>query len=436
LITEEAMARSGELRRMGFRIRQRELELIAARNQLLPQLDIIGLYRTLGVGDRFGTGNPVGDDDFPNVNSSAWDQLWEGRFQEFRMGFDMQMPLGLRREMAQVRSSQLALARERARLQDSELETIHQLTDAIQNLDAGYRSVRTNLSRRFAAEQQVEAVEAAYLAGTVALDLLLDAQRRQADANISYYQALIDYNLAIGRVHYRKGSLLEYNGVRLAEGPWPEKAYFDATNEARRRDASHYLNYGFSRPNVISRGPASKRWKKGSTQLASTASAQPYSGDTGSESESSLEPIPSTAADSDNNQNNDGLGDALQDAMDSMTGEQPSPADASRDIPNLPSLEEPASPGEISPPAPSNNPDQLDLDLEASRAIRPVSANMPILGNPRIKHRTKSSMRTKVSNQKVRPAAGRGGRAPSTRKGEATVKILPKPADIIDIRWK
>jgi hypothetical protein len=56
-------------------------------------------------------------------------------------------------------------------------------------------------------------------------------------------------------VHYRKGSLLDYNGVYLAEGPWPGKAYFDALREARKRDASMYLDYGFTRPNVISQGP-------------------------------------------------------------------------------------------------------------------------------------------------------------------------------------
>ncbi|MEM7316764.1 MAG: TolC family protein, partial [Planctomycetota bacterium] len=98
LITEEAQLRSGELRRLGFRIRQRELELIAARNQMLPQLDVIGLWRQFGIGDRFATGS---NQPFPAIGSSAWDRLWSGHFQEFRLGFDMQMPLGLRREMAQ-----------------------------------------------------------------------------------------------------------------------------------------------------------------------------------------------------------------------------------------------------------------------------------------------------------------------------------------------
>ena len=106
-----------------------------------------------------------------------------------------------------------------------------------------------------ASEKEVQAVDAAYEADRVTLDLLLDAQRRRAEAESAYYRSLIDYNKAIMNVHYRKGSLLDYNGVYLAEGPWPGKAYFDALREARKRDASMYLDYGFTRPNVISQGP-------------------------------------------------------------------------------------------------------------------------------------------------------------------------------------
>jgi hypothetical protein len=143
-------------------------------------------------------------------------------------------------------------------LQDQELELSHQLADAIRNLDRGYTLSETNFNRRIAAQHQVNAVEAAYETDTVTLDVLLDAQRRLADAESAYYRSLVDFNLAIMSVHLRKGSLLEYNGVLLAEGPWPGKAYFDARKRARERDAALYLNYGFTHPRVLSRGPLSQ----------------------------------------------------------------------------------------------------------------------------------------------------------------------------------
>jgi hypothetical protein len=91
--------------------------------------------------------------------------------------------------------------------------------------------------------------------GQASLDLVLDAQRRRAQAQTDYFRSVANYNKSISEVHYRKGSLLEYNGVHLAEGPWPKKAYWDALGLARQRDASTYLNYGWTRPKVMSQGP-------------------------------------------------------------------------------------------------------------------------------------------------------------------------------------
>jgi hypothetical protein len=51
---------------------------------------------------------------------------------------------------------------------------------------------------------------------------------------------------------------LEYNGVYLAEGPWPGKAYFDAQRRAQARSAAKYLDYGISYPKVVSRGPVTQ----------------------------------------------------------------------------------------------------------------------------------------------------------------------------------
>ena len=50
-VTEEALARSLDLRRQKWRIKQQELQVIAAKNLLMPRLDFNGTYRWLGLGD-------------------------------------------------------------------------------------------------------------------------------------------------------------------------------------------------------------------------------------------------------------------------------------------------------------------------------------------------------------------------------------------------
>lgn len=263
-IKNEALVRSPELRRQKTRIKQQQLQLIGARNQLLPQFDAVALYRFLGVGDdlaRFGTrsGRNFGDQTGVagiDEGSLAFDNLTEGRFGEWRLGFTYEMPLGYRAELTQVRNSQLQLRRSEKRLEEQELTIIHQLSAAIRRLRDQYQIAQTQFNTMVAYRDQVESAENAYkIAQSVPLDLVLDAQSRQAQAEIDYFRALTEYNLAIAEVHHRKGSLLEHNAIALAEGPWPTKAYFDSQTRARQRDASYYLDYGQSRPSVVSRGP-------------------------------------------------------------------------------------------------------------------------------------------------------------------------------------
>ncbi len=250
----EALARRAELRRQKWQVKRRELELIASRNHMLPRLDAVGRYRWLGAGDDLIRSSDTGISPFSH-GSYAWETLTGGKYQEWELGLQLNIPIGFRLAMTGIRHHQLLLARERSVLQDMELEVSHQLSDTVRDVDLNYGLTQSNFNRRVAAEDEVEAVEAVYDSGRVTLDLLLDAQRRRADAESLYYRSLVDYNRAIMLVHFRKGSLLDYNGVYLAEGPWPGKAYFDALRLSRGRTASRALNYGYTRPNVLSRGP-------------------------------------------------------------------------------------------------------------------------------------------------------------------------------------
>ncbi|MDZ7617045.1 MAG: TolC family protein, partial [Patescibacteria group bacterium] len=248
----EALARNAELREQKWVVKRREMELMASKNFLLPRLDAVGRYRWLGLGHELLNS---GSSNFLDTDSNAYASMTNGRFQEWLLGFELSVPLGFRREMAGVRNAQMIVARERARLQEMELELSHQISHYIREMESQYVLTQTNWNRRAAAQRQVQAVAEAYDTGTVTIDVLLEAQRRLAVAESDFFRSVVDYNTAIMQVHKQKGSLLEHSGVFLTEGPWPAKAYFDAHRRARERDAGVYLDYGFTRPKVISRGP-------------------------------------------------------------------------------------------------------------------------------------------------------------------------------------
>ena len=254
-VQTEALVRYPELRKGKWMLKQRELELLAAKNHLLPQLDVAAVYKWVGVGDELIKANRT-DARYPERGSTAFQELTSGDFQEFAVLFNFQLPVGFRRELVEVRHRQLALAREKALLEDTELSLVHILTNDLRNVDSHYVLAQSHFNRWNAAEKEVESLTAMQQGGVATTDLVLQAQQRRAQSQFEYYAAVVEYQNALAKVHYTKGSLLEYNSIQLREGPWPQKAYWDALIRARERDASYYIDYGRTKPAVVSRGPA------------------------------------------------------------------------------------------------------------------------------------------------------------------------------------
>jgi outer membrane protein TolC len=250
-VTSEATTRRVELRRQKFQIRRRELELIASKNHLLPRLDAVGRYRWRGFGDDLFNRNdpPLGRFD------NAYSDLVSGDFQEWQLGFELSMPIGFRLAHVAARNAELVLARERALLRDQQREIVHEAADAIAELDRSYAVLQSSYNRLVASQDQLRSVEAAFEADKVPLDLLLDAQRRRAEAVVDYTQNRARYAIAQKNVHFVKGTLLEYDGIYLAEGPWPGEAYEDAAKREASRSAPRPLNYASSKSPSVSIGP-------------------------------------------------------------------------------------------------------------------------------------------------------------------------------------
>ncbi len=246
---------SPELRKGRTVIKQRELEQMSAKNQLLPEVNLSLLYRWVGVGDTLGP--PARRDvNFPEPGSSALGSLTGGNYQEGTIRLEVTpTAIGGRRERARIRGSQLRLVQSRAFLQEAERLLISQLSDAVAKTETHYHLVHTQAQRWQAAETEVEARLAEFKGGRSPVNVVLQSQQRRADAQISYYRALGEYNKSINYVDYLKGTMLANSNITLAEGPWNKKAYWDALERARERSAGKKKQYGVSRPGVVRKGP-------------------------------------------------------------------------------------------------------------------------------------------------------------------------------------
>ena len=258
----EMLSRSVDLRRQRWIIKQRELELLSAKNQMLANVDLSFIYRYVGVGssllDQGGNG-PFPPEPRTNPSPSAWEELLGGDFQEAAVRLDfLPNPIGARRASNDVRNKQLTLARDHALLEEKEIAATHRISQVLRELNSNYIQMTEQLAALSAADRWVKLYQEKFNAGESGaeqiMDLLLRAQQSRANAGRNYARALAEYNKSIVEVHMLKGSLLEYNNISLEEGLWPEKAYWDSSERTRERSAARTLATGASRPSLSSRG--------------------------------------------------------------------------------------------------------------------------------------------------------------------------------------
>lgn len=232
---EEALQFREELRRQRWVIKQHELELIANRNFLKPQLDAVSTYRIRGFGQE-------------------WRSPWNSDFSEWGLGLDYQMPVGFRRGNAAVRNSQLQLVRATELLREQERAVHLGLSNAINDAKRSFDNLGLQKDRLGAITNLLKAIQVRIEEeGFRELDVVLDTHRRLLDARLRYFQSEVEYELSLRNVNVEKGTLLRYCNVFLNESA----ATGEAIAQARTRiDAQDYSKVPHHRDLIIGRPAA------------------------------------------------------------------------------------------------------------------------------------------------------------------------------------
>lgn len=202
-----------DLVRQRIETKIRELELVVARNGLLPNFDIRALYRMNGVGE--------------NVSGTIR-QMFTAEYSDWLVGFTFSVPLGNRQASANQRAAELQLARANGLLHQQVLGVVHEVRDDIREADFAYQEF-TEADRRKAAaadwlsgsrlryENPRPGSEANWLLQS--LNEYLFALRFHTEATADAAQVLARYNTALIELEETKGTLLESLNIDLAADP-------------------------------------------------------------------------------------------------------------------------------------------------------------------------------------------------------------------------
>jgi outer membrane protein TolC len=210
-------------------VRLAELQLLIARNQLLPPLSLDTLYQFNGLGQQVESAeavmtgitlkalNPI----FANMTESARldsDPVDFSNFLTRQAGYAFQAPLACGRSpLLNTRQSKYALRRSRASLQQVVHQTTHSLARFFLEVDANYKQFQTASRLRAAAADRLDAQRAYYEEGRITIDRFLDAVSQYATAVATEAQYKTSYNISIVALEEAKGTLLAYDNIVVAE---------------------------------------------------------------------------------------------------------------------------------------------------------------------------------------------------------------------------
>jgi outer membrane protein TolC len=227
----EGLTRRPELRTQKWQIKSLELQLRAAKSLVHPQLNFVGAYQV----NAFGNDLISQQSQIAQPFSSAFASLAEADQTGWTAGFQFSMPIGFRSAWTQVRQYEIRIAKAREGLSVQEMEIAQELAVAFQNVAVNYQTAQSYFNRRLATERELALYEYQYEVGTTTLSFVLTAQSNLASAEQSYYTSLVNYAEAIMDLNFRKGTLLDYHNVTLAESDWTPDAYKDAVRNAWAR---------------------------------------------------------------------------------------------------------------------------------------------------------------------------------------------------------
>ena len=291
----EGIVRRPEIRKQKWNIKSLEFQVTAAKSLLKPRLDFVAGGQLNAFGNRL-----ISDQSILNQpDSSAFASLAEAGQTSWNIGLEASIPIGYRQPHVQLRNTELRLARARAGLAQVELDISHEIAEAFQSLDRAYAVAQTAFNRRAAAADRVAAYKAQYDIKSAAADPLLRAQQALNQAELSYYQAVSQYNEAITNFYYRTGTILEESNVSISEDMWTPHAYSDALREAWARSHATPNPFVHTEPPefVVPPGRASAATPMvgvtGSTEqapLVDSASPQPQPAGTTPKSNNESEP--------------------------------------------------------------------------------------------------------------------------------------------------
>jgi outer membrane protein len=219
---DQALTSRPELEVAEATVARRKAEAAFAHDQVHPALDLVASYGRFGLA---GSQNPAAAA-IPGLSAGvppglagnlgdAYSQLGNGKFDDARVGLEVQIPIGNRTAHANAAIARNAEVQAAADLSKERKAIRAEVLDAAAAAETAGARIEAAKAGREAAEVQLAAEEDRFKVGLSTNFLVLTRQNDLAAAKLAEIQALTDYRTALTELARATGSLLEERRIEL-----------------------------------------------------------------------------------------------------------------------------------------------------------------------------------------------------------------------------
>jgi len=218
-----ALENRPDLQSSRINLKNRDLDIRYAWNQLLPALNLNANYWSPGLsGDQilYLDNNPLTNvivGKIPGGASNALQDALNFRYKNWSLYFTLDIPLNTIVSRAAFVQAKKSRERAAVRMKSLEQKAFLETKTTVRTVKTDYQRVEAYRIARELAEQKLDAEEAKLRAGMTTSFVVLQYQRDLANARSLELKAVIDYNLSLSRLNNILGISLKNWNIRLSD---------------------------------------------------------------------------------------------------------------------------------------------------------------------------------------------------------------------------
>jgi outer membrane protein TolC len=194
----KGMTERPDLQQAKLDLEQQGIQLKYYRNQLFPEIDLIGSYGFNGNGDQY---------------RDAFGQMNDGSRPFYSYGGQLTLPLSNAKARNQFKAGKATEKQLLLKLKQLEQNVMVQIDNAVKQAQSAWESVDATKQARIYAEAALDAEQKKYAVGKSTTFTVLQLQNNLTSARSQEIRALADYNEALANLSAAEGSTLQRRNI-------------------------------------------------------------------------------------------------------------------------------------------------------------------------------------------------------------------------------